>query len=178
MNETFTTGEKNIKERLIYGMGTAYLLFLVWGILWKCGIPYIGDGSLRVINLLPFNGNTRWEMQFNLAVFMPFGFFLSAVKPKRTKAWLILITLLASFVLEIVQYILAVGRSDVTDILLNTLGGAVGIGTFYALKRLFGRHEPKATLAICILVTLLELYMTVSFIFVGQLYIGFMMIKL
>lgn len=178
MKETVTTDKKNIEERLIFGMGIAYLLFLVWAILWKCGIPFIGDGALRAINLLPFNGNTQWEMQFNLAVFIPFGFFLSAVKPKRTKVWLIFTTLLASFVLEIVQYILAIGRSDVTDLLLNTLGGIVGIGTFYALKRLFGRHERKATLVICILLTLLELYMTVSFIFVGQLYIGFMMIKL
>lgn len=178
MKETITTGKKNVIERLIFGMGIAYLLFLVWAILWKCGTPFIGDGALRAINLLPFNGNTRWEMQFNLAVFVPFGFFLSAIKPKRTKVWLILTTLLASFVLEVVQCILAIGRSDVTDLLLNTLGGVVGIGAFYVLKRLFDRHERKATLVICILLTLLELYMTVSFILVGQLYIGFMMIKL
>ena len=178
MNKTVTTDKKNIKERLIFGMSIAYLLFLVWAILWKCGTPFIGDGALRAINLLPFNGNTQWEMQFNLAVFVPFGFFLSAIKPKWTKIWIILTTLFASFVLEIVQYILAIGRSDVTDLFLNTLGGVMGIGAFYALKGLLGRRERKATLVICILLTLLELYMTVSFIFVGQLYIGFMMIKL
>jgi glycopeptide antibiotics resistance protein len=178
MNITVRTDKKDIKERLISGMGIAYLLFLVWAILWKCGIPFIGDGAHRAINLLPFNYNTKWEMQFNLAIFVPFGFFLSAIKPERKKIWLILTTLLVSFVLEIIQYILAIGFSDVTDLLLNTLGGVVGIGAFYALKRLFGRHERKATFVICILLTLLVLYMTVSFILVGQLYIGFMMIKL
>lgn len=50
--------------------------FLAWAILWKCGVPFIGDGTQRIINLVPFHGNTRWEMQFNVLLFVPFGFLL------------------------------------------------------------------------------------------------------
>jgi glycopeptide antibiotics resistance protein len=66
------------RNRAVLGMGIAYAVFLAWAILWKCGAPFAGDGSERAVNLLPFNGNTRWELVFNIAVFMPFGFYLAA----------------------------------------------------------------------------------------------------
>ncbi|MDR1796603.1 MAG: VanZ family protein [Clostridiales Family XIII bacterium] len=65
-------------NRLILCMVIFYLLFLIWAILWKCSTPFVGDGSERAINLLPLRGNTMWEMQFNVAIFMPFGFYLAA----------------------------------------------------------------------------------------------------
>jgi glycopeptide antibiotics resistance protein len=172
------TKPKNVIDRAILGMGTAYAVFLVWAILWKCGAPFIGDGSERAINLLPFNGNTRWELEFNIAVFMPFGFYLAAAIRKLTAVKQILTTLLVSFLFEAVQFALAVGRSDVTDLLTNTLGGIVGVAGCYLLSKLFGRHGQKAVFAVCILLTLLEIYMTVSFIVFGQLYIGGMIIRL
>jgi glycopeptide antibiotics resistance protein len=80
MNETTVNNKTNLLNQLIFGMGIAFLLFLVWAILWKCSIPFIGGDAERTINLLPFNGNTQWELQFNIAVFVPFGFYLSAAK--------------------------------------------------------------------------------------------------
>jgi glycopeptide antibiotics resistance protein len=83
-----------------------------------------------------------------------------------------------SFLLEVVQFALAVGRSDVTDLLMNTLGGAAGGAGFYLLFKLFGGHEQKTVLAVCCLLTLLELYMAASFLLFGQLHLGFMIVKL
>jgi glycopeptide antibiotics resistance protein len=177
MNKTTATNEKNL-SRMIRVMGLAYGVFLVWAILWKCGMPFIGNGLERKINLLPFNGNTRWEMEFNIAVFAPFGFYLAAAKHKMTPMKQVLITLLASFVLEVIQFIIAVGRSDMTDLLMNTLGGLIGIAAYYALSKLFGKHERKVSVVVCSFLTLLELYMAVSFIVFGQLNIGFMTIKI
>jgi glycopeptide antibiotics resistance protein len=159
-------------------MFALYALFLVWAILWKCGAPYIGDGSYRAISLVPFSGNTRWEMEFNLAVFVPFGFLLSAVAEKRGIIKLIGVTLLASLALEVAQYILAVGRSDVTDLLLNTVGGAVGIAACWILQKLFGRYADKVVLAAGIVITAFTLYVAVSFIAFGELYLGFMKLRL
>ncbi|MDR3052672.1 MAG: VanZ family protein [Coriobacteriales bacterium] len=165
-------------NRLILGMGIACVLFLVWAILWKCGVPFIGNGAERVINLLPFNHNTTWEMQFNIAVFMPLGFYLAAYRPKLKCIQLVGVTLLVSLALEVLQFALAIGRSDITDLLMNTLGGSIGIVAFYGLSKLLGRHERPATLVVCVLLTLLELYMTVSFVAFGQLNLGFMIIRL
>jgi glycopeptide antibiotics resistance protein len=170
--------KNNNTNRLIFGMGIAFLFFLIWAILWKCGVPFIGDGTERTVNLLPFRGNSTWELQFNIAIFVPFGFYLAAAKPNLSLLKKILITLLTSFAFEVVQFALAIGRSDVTDLLMNTLGGIIGIAGFYLLARLFGKNERKATLVICVLLTLIELYMTVSFILWGQLNLGFMKIRL
>ena len=35
-----------------------------------------------------------------------------------------------SFLLETMQYILAVGRSDITDVLTNTAGGLLGLAVY------------------------------------------------
>jgi glycopeptide antibiotics resistance protein len=178
MRSVSETGSKNAVNRLILGLGIAYFLFLAWAILWKCGTPFIGDGTVRAINLLPFHNNAQWEMQFNIGVFMPFGFYLAAYKPKPKFIKLIAVSFLVSFALELVQFALAIGRSDITDLLLNTLGGTVGIAVFYILSKLFGKYARKAILVVCIFLALLALYMTVSFVLFGQLNLGFMMIRL
>jgi glycopeptide antibiotics resistance protein len=169
--------EKSVIDILIFTMGIAYALFLMWAVLWKCGLPFVGGGE-RVANLLPFNDNTTWELQFNIAVFAPFGFYVAASLRKLALPKLVLTTLLASLVLEIMQFVLAVGRSDVTDLLMNTFGGVVGIAAFYALAWFFRKRERVATLFACALMTLFEVYMTVSFIVLGQLNLGFMVIRL
>jgi glycopeptide antibiotics resistance protein len=80
--------------------------------------------------------------------------------------------------LEVIQFALTIGRSDVTDLLMNTRGGIIGIAAFYVLSKLFGKNERRATFLACVLLTVFELYMTVSFIFFGQLNLGFMVIRL
>jgi glycopeptide antibiotics resistance protein len=175
MNEAKTN--KNTIDRLIFGMGIACTLFLVWAVLFKCGTASIGSGE-RVVNIFPFNGNTQWEMQFNIAVFAPFGFYIAASLRKLALPKLVLITLLASLALEIIQFMFAAGRSDVTDLLMNTIGGIAGIVVFYALARLFGKREHIGTLVLCAMMTAFEVYMTVSFIVFGQLNLGFMVIRL
>ncbi len=38
--------------------------------------------------------------------------------------------------IEVLQFVLAIGATDITDLIGNTLGGIVGIGVFY----LYGMH--------------------------------------
>ena len=178
MKNKANSKEKNLVNNLILGMGIAYLLFLIWAILWKCGTPFIGDKTQRAINLLPFNNNTTWEMQFNIAVFIPLGFYLSAYKKDWKLIKLIAVIILISFMLEAVQFVLAIGVSDVTDLMLNTIGGIFGIMVYYFILRLFKRKERMVTFVLCIMLTLIELYMTVSFIVFGYMNIGFMIIRL
>jgi glycopeptide antibiotics resistance protein len=88
------------------------------------------------------------------------------------------ITFAISLSLEIAQYAMAVGKSDITDLLTNTLGGIAGIAAHCLLTWLSGKSGRKATLIVCILLTLLVLYMAVSFIAFGVLNIGYMIIRL
>lgn len=63
----------------------------------------------------------------NVAAFVPCGFFLPIVST-RGKKWYntIMICFGFSFCIEVVQLVFKVGSFDVDDLLLNTVGGAVG----------------------------------------------------
>ena len=45
-----------------------------------------------------------------------------------------------SFLLETMQHILAVGRSDITDVLTNTTGGLLGLAVYSMTARLIGNR--------------------------------------
>lgn len=92
-------------------------------------------------NLIPFHEIKRFIRYYevlgmdavllnllgNVAAFMPFGFFLPVFSERCRN---ILNTILYSFELsvlvELIQLITKVGSFDVDDIILNTLGGALG----------------------------------------------------
>jgi glycopeptide antibiotics resistance protein len=158
-------------------MFAVYLFFLVWAILWKCRVPFIG-GTERVINLIPFSGNAGYEKLFNLVLFVPLGFYIAAIAKKHGVIKQIFTVLAVSLVFEIFQYALAIGSSDTTDLILNTLGGASGIVGFFLLKKLSGKHTNKVVLIAGGIITTVVLYCTVSFIVFGMLCIGRMMFRL
>ena len=83
----------------------------------------------------------RVEMLSNLAVFIPFGFFLSEflASTKRFGAWrrILLSTLAAlglSLCIEVLQLVLKVGYFEVTDLVMNTMGGFLGAGASALLR--------------------------------------------
>lgn len=160
-----------IYARIIGSFFVLNAVFLTWAILWKCGIPFIGDGTQRAINFVPFQGNTGWEMQFNVLLFVPFGFLLSAAMAKKIPRQFIIVVF-TSALMETAQYALAVGRSDITDILLNTLGGFIGIGAYYLLASLFGKYSRTVVVAACVLIAAFELYVSISFILFGAVRFG------
>ncbi|MEA4870487.1 MAG: VanZ family protein [Christensenella sp.] len=146
-----------------------YLLFLIWAILWKLGVPYIGDGVLRSINLIPFNDHSFPEMRFNVLVFLPLGFYLSALAPRIMVVRNLLILVTASALLELAQYVLAIGYSDITDLMLNTLGGAIGIVLFSIFSRLFGKNMNRAVMAFGIVITLTVITTAGFFLLFGRI---------
>lgn len=110
----------------------AYILFLVWAILFKFGFSLSAIRGSRVLNLLPYynDGTASWstiwtEIKGNVVIFLPFGFYLFLLAPERPVRNLLCI-LLATVSLEVMQYVLACGVTDITDVIDNTLGGALG----------------------------------------------------
>lgn len=82
------------------------------------------------------------EMLANIAAFVPFGFFLSEYQAlvKRRDAWRrIGYTVLPAFVLslsiESLQLIFHIGVFEITDLVLNTMGGFIGAGVAVVFRR-------------------------------------------
>ncbi len=123
-----------------------YLLVLSWAILLKMQVDLslLKDMDLRNINLIPFgdplivNGRVRVsEMIVNLVAFVPFGGYLSMLSGKWTFVQKVLPIFAVSLLYEVLQYIFAIGTSDITDLIVNTMGGVIGIGVFAILEKLF-----------------------------------------
>jgi glycopeptide antibiotics resistance protein len=123
-----------------------YTATLLWLLLFKFSvhIAAVLHHDHRSINLVPFShssGNAG-EMVDNVLVFIPFGVLL-AVNCKRLDLWRkLLVVFVFSLTAEVLQYILAIGASDITDVITNTLGGLIGL-TAYDLTR---RHVYEARL--------------------------------
>lgn len=66
----------------------------------------------------------------NIALFVPFGFFLYLVLRHRESRWplleVVVFSGLVSLVIECLQWTFAIGYTDVDDLLLNALGGVLG----------------------------------------------------
>ncbi|MDN5274963.1 MAG: glycopeptide antibiotics resistance protein [Candidatus Saccharibacteria bacterium] len=109
-----------------------YLLILLWLVLFKFSSDFSSvllDHQMRSLNLVPFAGSS-WglsEMISNVVVFVPFGLLLS-VNFKRITVWRKLIYIfIFSVIVEALQFILAIGVTDITDVITNTLGGFLGL---------------------------------------------------
>lgn len=82
----------------------------------------------------------------NVAGFMPFGFFLPIIS-RRSRKWYntVLFGFSFSLAIEITQLVWKVGSFDVDDILLNTIGGALGFIVYrkvqkYRRRRMNGKR--------------------------------------
>lgn len=111
-----------------------YLLALIWVIVFKMEFSIKDFPQIRNINLIPFsqpaivNGKTDIsEIILNVVAFIPYGLFLHTLMDKKPILRKILIIFATSFTFELIQYIFAIGASDITDIISNTLGGIVGL---------------------------------------------------
>lgn len=88
---------------------------------------------MRSLNLIPFidaSFGISGETISNFVVFIPLGLLLS-VNLKQTSFWRKLsFVLISSVTAEAIQYMLAIGTSDITDVIMNTLGGSVGLALY------------------------------------------------
>lgn len=152
-----------------------YLLALVWIILFKFQWPSSILGTMQNVNLTPYaapsriNGEiVRSEMILNAIIFIPFGIYLEML----VKKWPFLIklfgVLLGSCFLEGMQYILAVGATDITDVIQNVLGGFIGLLLYKIYERwINNQHQAHERMnQVALFGTLLMLTAFASFIFI------------
>lgn len=123
-----------------------YLFTLSYALFFKDGVH-----GLRGINIIPFKtivpyltGNAlanRGTMVVNLLanvlLFVPLGFYLAIINIKNNVFYKIGIFLAVPLTIEIVQFILKRGISDIDDIILNFLGSLLGMVLYVALEKTY-----------------------------------------
>ena len=81
----------------------------------------------------------------NVLAFVPFGMILPMLTPKcRNFFHIVLLGFDFSLFVETIQLISKVGSFDVDDLILNTLGGALGYLAYRLIRRYFRRkHDDR-----------------------------------
>lgn len=125
-----------------------YMLLLVWIIVFKLQFSISELDKVRTINLIPFYYDNEISLKFhlteileNVAIFAPLGIYLCMLKHEPKFFIKFIIILNTSLALEVIQYVLAVGCSDITDLLTNTCGGILGILIFHVFVKIFGNRK-------------------------------------
>ena len=154
--------------RLLLGL---YLLILIWLIILKLtfNISKIINLHHRSLNLIPFaapsmiHGRINYnEMIFNFAFFIPFGLLLS-VNFKQISFWNKLTSImLFSISCELIQYVFAIGATDITDVITNTTGGLFGL-LLYKLSNKFLKEKILDRVIFFIGTLLLILFLSIHF---------------
>lgn len=122
-----------------------YILYLLYLTLFS---SYYGRNYFhRNINLFPFKTMVEYlhsnhsiksiiiNLLGNIAAFLPMGLLLPLIFKKINSFKRVTIFIfLSSFTIEITQYILGVGTTDIDDIILNILGGILGFCLYNCFK--------------------------------------------
>ena len=129
------------QKRISYIVFSFYFILLIWLVLFKFSTNFSELPSMRGINLIPFYYNQETnthlrEVLYNIIVFIPLGAYVHIFKEDWKKVTKCIVVFFVSFLFEVVQFIFAIGASDITDIIGNTLGGIVGILFCVMMKKI------------------------------------------
>ncbi len=165
--------KKKICTFLLYFNITIYILLLLYALFFKT-VP-IGDFFserrmfLRSVNLVPFHSVKLFinslsggfkihainNLLGNILLFVPMGvyfeYFRRCYRDKKNILISFFSVMLVSVAVEITQYIFGLGVTDVDDVILNTIGGLIGI---IVLRIFFAIFKDKIRTAIIIASTI------------------------
>ncbi|WP_397538782.1 VanZ family protein [Rummeliibacillus pycnus] len=132
---------------------------------------FISRDSIRSVNLIPFEsirnfimvdngiGGTRiidMNIWGNILMFIPAGIYLILHNASKSITKNLFYIFLLSLFIEVVQYIFALGATDVDDIILNLAGGFIGLIIYKIAEKIF-KDDIKIKNAISILSLLVGL---------------------
>ncbi|MEF2967649.1 VanZ family protein [Paenibacillus sp. M1] len=124
---------------------------------------FLARGELRSVNLVPFRmildninfdngartqlvGMNVWG---NILMFIPAGIY--AMVHSKSGSYFKGFVMILSFSvgIELIQYAFAIGATDIDDLILNGLGGAIGLAVFAAFRKIFkSREKVKNAIAV------------------------------
>ena len=164
----------NRQSNLTKILFAVYILILVWLLLFKMSFSIDELYKNRSINIIHFMGsviaNGRIyisEIINNIVVFLPVGIYVCMLK----KDWSILKQISVGFFIslgiEVLQFILAIGATDITDLIGNTFGGILGIGVFYLFSKVFKNKTNNIINILALIATILLIVLISILLFVN-----------
>jgi glycopeptide antibiotics resistance protein len=158
------------RRRLLTVLFALYLVLLCWGILYKWS-TWIGVGDVRrVIKLVPFapavglGASQPLEVLANVLLFIPFGVFVGLLLPRWGAGRRIALMAGMSVLFETAQYILAIGNSDITDVMMNTAGGIIGLVILAFVRARLGDRTERAMTRVLLVVMVVAVLAIAAFI--------------
>lgn len=166
------SAKRNILSIILFAI---YILALTGLILFK--LPFFSEksGSVRAVNLIPFQGSFNdagvlilREIIYNTMIFIPLGIYICMLKNKWSFMQKVLPIIGLTAAYEIIQYVFAIGRADITDIIDNTLGGIIGICIYSLLFKIFKEKTTKVVNILALVVTICALLLFVFLFFISH----------
>lgn len=161
---------ENKKQRnLTMILFIVYFCILIWILLFKMSFSFDELYKSRSINIIPFSGSVIVNGKFyineiinNILVFIPVGTYTCMLKQEWSILKKVSVAFFISLAIEVLQFILSIGATDITDLIGNTIGGIIGIGIFYLFTKIFKNKAINilnilASIATVVLVGLLSI---------------------
>lgn len=154
-----------------------YLVLLVWIILFKLQFSISDLDKIRSVNFIPFYYDKEIGATFhlkevleNVLIFMPMGIYLQMLLSKSKYYKKLMIICGTSLLLETAQYVLSIGRADITDVLTNTAGGLLGLILYSMIVHLLGNKAKTNRLfsVLALIVSVVVIGMLGFILFVNQ----------
>lgn len=134
-------------KKLTEGILIFYAVMIVWIILFKMDVSVENFGQMRSINLVPFSQSVIVndkldvsEIIQNVLAFVPLGILIYTIWQEKSWRFKLGVIVVTSVMLEVLQYILGVGASDITDVITNTLGGMIGLAIAAGMAGIFPKN--------------------------------------
>ncbi|WP_370056212.1 VanZ family protein [Leifsonia sp. EB41] len=150
------TTRAKVESAVIWVAFALYLVFLAKLLLFS-RVP----GSERSLNLIPFASIADYlggpaavrrfafaNLAGNILAFVPLGAYLTFLR-RRARVWgNLLVVACVSVAVEILQWVLAVGTSDIDDVILNVVGGLIGVLGVVGLRRALRFEVVRTVIAV------------------------------
>ncbi len=132
-----------------------YFLMLVWVVLFHGTLETLNsafDPAFRSVNFyLYFNGS---ESFLNMLIFVPLGLYVEVLAENKAMIQKALAVLTTTLLFEAIQYVFAIGATDVMDIINNSIGGFAGIVAGIVARKILKEHFYRVALPAAVLCTL------------------------
>lgn len=142
-------------SKIMFGV---YIIFLIYFLFFAESTGRTFEGRTYHYNLVLFKEIGRFwhhretlgvlavmlNLVGNVVAFLPLGFFLPIMYRKcRSLFYTVFFCFEFSLIVETIQLVSKVGSFDVDDLLLNTIGGAIGYLCFTILNYMRRKHDEK-----------------------------------
>ncbi|MFJ7733771.1 VanZ family protein [Lysinibacillus sp. NPDC097231] len=161
--------------KLLKGLYWLVLLFYAYLVI---ETVFISRDYSRSINLIPFNSIREFIMVDNgiggyrivdiniwgnILMFVPAGIYIMLHYRNITLLNNLFKLIGISIFIELMQYIFSLGATDIDDVILNALGGLIGISIYKVFMKIF-KEEIKIQKAISILSSIIGVPIFILFL--------------